>query len=141
MDSEKITVQARVAAPVATCWSYWTEPAHIIHWNFASPDWHCPQATNDLRVGGKYWTRMEARDGSFGFDFEATYDDVINHERIRYTMPDGRQADTTFVEEDGATQITTVFDAESVHSIEHQREGWQAILDNFRSYAEKQHPQ
>ncbi len=141
MESVKITVQTRITAPLALCWSCWTKPRHITQWNFASSDWHCPRATNDLRVGGKYSARMEAWDGSVGFEFEATYDDVAHHERIRYTMADGREADTRFAEENGTTQITTIFDAESVHFAEQQREGWQAILNNFKSYVETQHAQ
>lgn len=139
MHPEKITVQASINAPVATCWSCWTEPAHITQWNFASPEWHCPHATNDLRAGGRYNARMEARDGSFGFDFEATYDKVIDQQRIRYTMDDGRQADTSFAEATGATRVIVTFDAEMQNSMEMQRDGWQAILNNFKSYAEKLH--
>ncbi len=88
----KIRIEATVAAPASKVWSMWTEPKHITKWNFAIPEWHCPKAANDLKVGGKYSARMEAKDGSFGFDFEATYDEVIDQKKITYTMDDGRQA-------------------------------------------------
>ena len=139
MNTEKITVQAHIKAPLTTCWSYWTEPAHITQWNFASPDWHCPRATNDLRAGGRYSARMEARDGSVGFDFDATYDEVADQQRLHYTMDDGRRADTTFAEANGTTHVAVTFDAETQNPIAMQRDGWQAILDNFKSYTEKQH--
>lgn len=139
MHPEKITIRTRISAPIATCWACYTKPEHITQWNFASPDWHCPRATNDLRVGGRYSARMEARDGSFGFDFEAVYDEVADQERIVYTMGDGRQAAIRFGEAGDATDVTVIFDAESENPIAMQRDGWQAILDNFKSYAERQH--
>lgn len=137
MNAEKITVSASVGAPLATCWEYWTNPAHITQWNFASPEWHCPQATNDLREGGRYRARMEARDGSMGFDFEATYNEVIRHERILYTMDDGRQADTRFAGTNGTTRITVTFDAETENPAAMQQQGWQAILNNFKTHVEQ----
>ncbi|MFG0304673.1 MAG: SRPBCC family protein [Phycisphaerales bacterium JB040] len=137
MSNEQITVSAVVRAPAARVWECWTGPDHITRWNFASEDWCCPSAENDLRVGGRYRARMEARDGSVGFDFEATYDEVEPGRRLVYTMDDGRVAATTFEDRDGATAVTTVFDAEGQHPIDMQRDGWQAILDSFRRYTER----
>lgn len=136
MDTQKITVAATISTDLQKVWDYWTEPEHITNWNFASDDWHCPRAENDLQVGGKYIARMEAKDGSFGFDFEATYDEVIHQKRITYTIADGRQAITNFENIGGKTKVTTIFDAESENSVEMQRGGWQAILNNFKKYAE-----
>jgi uncharacterized protein YndB with AHSA1/START domain len=136
MNTTKITVQAEVKADPQKVWDYWTKPEHIIKWNFASDDWHCPAAENDLRVGGKMKSRMEAKDGSFGFDFEAIYDEVVDQQKITYTMLDGRQATTSFEKNGNNTKLVIVFDAESENPVEMQRGGWQAILDNFRKYAE-----
>ena len=136
MSNTKITVESVVAADVNKVWDNWTKPEYITKWNFASDDWQCPSAENDLRVGGKLISRMEAKDGSFGFDFEATYDEVIDNEKIAYTMGDGRQAITTFENLGGQTKITTVFDAENENPVEMQKGGWQAIMDNFKKYVE-----
>jgi uncharacterized protein YndB with AHSA1/START domain len=111
-------------------------PEHITKWNFASDDWCCPRASNDLKKGGKYAARMEAKDGSFGFDFEAIYDKVDNQKEIAYTMGDGRQAVTTFEDLGGKTKVTTIFDAESQNPVEMQRDGWQAIMNNFKKHVE-----
>jgi uncharacterized protein YndB with AHSA1/START domain len=132
----KITVSAAINAPVKSVWDKWTTPSHITKWNFASDDWHCPKAENDLRVGGKMNSRMEAKDGSFGFDFEATYDEVIAQQKITYTMADRRKATTTFEKSNGNTIITIVFDAENENPVEMQQGGWQAILNNFKKYTE-----
>jgi uncharacterized protein YndB with AHSA1/START domain len=132
----KITIAAAVSAEASRVWDFWTQPEHITKWNFATDDWHCPYTENDLKVGGKYLARMEAKDGSFGFDFEAVYDEVIEREKIAYTMGDGRRAITRFEDLGGTTQVTTTFDAESSNPVEMQRAGWQAILDNFKRYAE-----
>lgn len=136
MEKTKVTVEALVAANTQKVWDYWNKPEHITKWNFASDDWQCPKAENDLRVGGKYKARMEAKDGSFGFDFEVIYDEVVDQKKIAYTMLDGRQSTTTFVEEGGQTKVTTTFDAETQNDVEMQRGGWQAILDNFKKYTE-----
>ncbi|KAB7731221.1 activator of HSP90 ATPase [Rudanella paleaurantiibacter] len=136
MEPTKITIQASVAAPASKVWAYWTEPAHITRWNFATDDWQCPHAENDLRPGGKYVARMEAKDGSFGFDFEAIYDRVADGQELAYTMPDGRQVTTRFDAQDNTTLITTTFDAESQNPVEMQLAGWQAILNNFKTYTE-----
>lgn len=136
MAGEKITINAAVDAPVAKVWEYWTEPEHIKNWNNASDEWHTPHAENDLRKGGKFLSRMEVRDGSFGFDFEGVYDEVVENRRIEYTISDGRKVETNFEEKNGETHIKTTFEAESENSVEMQRDGWQAILDNFKKYAE-----
>lgn len=136
METNPITVQTTIAADPATVWACWTQPEHITQWNFATDDWQCPRAENDLRPGGTYRARMEAKDGSFGFDFEAVYDEVVPGQRIAYTMGDGRKAITQFEPREGGTHVTTHFDAESVHDRELQRSGWQAILDNFRKHTE-----
>jgi uncharacterized protein YndB with AHSA1/START domain len=132
----KITIEASIKSPVEKVWKFWTGPEHITKWNTASDDWHTPRAENDLRVGGKFLSRMEAKDGSFGFDFEGIYDQVILHERIAYTMGDGRTVDTRFIKEGDGTKVISTFDAENQNSIEMQRGGWQAILDNFKKYTE-----
>ncbi|MBT2738659.1 SRPBCC family protein [Neobacillus sp. C211] len=136
-NNEKITVKATVHAPVEKVWEYWTEPNHITKWNNASDDWHTPIAENDLTVGGKFLTRMEAKDGSFGFDFGGIYDEVKLNEAISYTMGDGRKVDITFKGHGNETQVIETFDAETTNSIEMQQAGWQAILDNFKKYSEQ----
>lgn len=136
MEKTKVTVEALIAADTKKVWDYWNKPEHITQWNFAHESWQCPSAENDLQVGGKYKARMEAKDGSFGFDFEVIYDEVVDQKKISYTMLDGRQSTTTFVEEGGKTKVTTVFDAETQNDVEMQRGGWQAILDNFKKYTE-----
>lgn len=134
MEPRKITVETRIPADIKKVWDCYTKPEHIVNWNFASDDWQCPRVENDLTVGGKYLARMEAKDGSFGFDFEAVYDEVVAQEKIAYTMGDGRQATTTFLTQDRATLVMTTFDAENQNDPEMQRSGWQAILDNFKKY-------
>lgn len=136
MSKNKITVQTTISANHAKVWDYYTNPQHITYWNFASSDWQCPVASNDMRVGGKYMARMEAKDGSFGFDFEAIYDEVIEEVGFTYTMGDGRQASATFEGLGDQTMVIINFDAESENSVEMQRNGWQAILDNFKNYVE-----
>ncbi len=133
----KITIQTNVAAPIEKVWRAYTTPTDITQWNFANDDWCCPNAAVDLKVGGAYNARMEAKDGSFGFDFEAVYEEVTPREAIALVMSDGRRARTTFETVGHGTMVTTVFDAEAQNSIEMQRNGWQAILDNFRRYAER----
>lgn len=136
MKTSKIAIEAKVLAGVSTVWNYYTKPDHIVHWNFANDDWQCPRAENDLKVGGKYIARMEAKDGSFGFDFEGIYDEIIEYERLTYTLLDGRKVTTTFEENDGETKVTTIFDPEQQNSVEMQKQGWQAILNNFKKYVE-----
>jgi len=131
-----ITVQNTVNSPIEKVWETWTKPEHIMKWNAASEDWHTPKAENDPRTGGKFSSRMEAKDGSFGFDFEGVYDEVIPQKLISYSMPDGRKVKITFESNGNETKVTETFDAENTHSAEMQRDGWQAILDNFKKYTE-----
>jgi uncharacterized protein YndB with AHSA1/START domain len=131
-----ITVESTINAPVEKVWAYWTKPEHITQWCFASQDWHTPTATNDLREGGKFSSRMEAKDGSMGFDFWGIYDVVKENNTITYTMGDGRTAQISFTAGGGATKIVETFEAESTNPVEMQQGGWQAILDNFKKYAE-----
>lgn len=134
--SNKITIAATVNADAKKVWNYYTQPEHITQWNFADPSWHCPSASNDMRPGGKYSARMEAIDGSFGFDFEAIYDEIIDGKSFTYTIPDGRQVSVTFNADGNKTAVTVTFDAENQNSPEMQKNGWQAILNNFKSYTE-----
>ena len=134
--TQKITVTAVLSTDLKTAWDAYTAPEHIVQWNFASDDWHCPRATNDIRVGGTLNSRMEAKDGSMGFDFEAVYSDVIVHEVLGFDFSDGRHIETRFVAENGATRVTTCFDAETQNPLEMQQQGWQAILDNYKRHAE-----
>jgi uncharacterized protein YndB with AHSA1/START domain len=136
MAGTKITIDSLINAPVDKVWNYWTAPEHIVNWNFASDDWCCPWAKNDLKPGGTYAARMEAKDGSFGFEFEAVYDEVEKNKRIAYTMADGRVAVTDFEDHGGQTKVTTRFDAEDQNPEDMQQQGWQAILNNFKKYVE-----
>ena len=131
-----ITVQAMIHAPMDRVWDLYTAPEHIIRWNHASDNWHSPKAENDLQAGGKFSFRMEAKDGSAGFDFFGTYQEVETGELITYTMGDGRNARVTFSEHKEGTNVEIQFEAETTHSMEMQRDGWQAILDNFKKYTE-----
>ena len=131
----KITVSTSVSAPLATVWAAYVTPEDIVQWNAASDDWHTTSSTVDLRPGGKFSSRMEAKDGSFGFDFEGSYTNVIDHELIEYSFGD-RGAQVRFEEADGAVLVTLEFDAETENPVEMQREGWQAILNNFKRHAE-----
>lgn len=137
MTFQKITISTTTSATVERAWQAFTTPADITRWNFANDDWCCPSAKADLRVGGAYKARMEAKDKSFGFDFEAVYEEVEPHKSVTLLMGDGRRARTTFEAEGTGTKVTTVFDAEAQNSIEVQRNGWQAILDNFRRHIER----
>ncbi len=132
----KITVSATINAPIAKIWDCYTNPVHITNWNFASDDWQCPTAENDLRIGGKYSARMEAKDGSFGFDFVVIYDEVVEQTTLSYTMEDGRQATTNFKTLENVVAVTTTFDAETENPVEMQQQGWQMILNNFKKYTE-----
>jgi uncharacterized protein YndB with AHSA1/START domain len=133
-----ITVQALINVPVQKVWEYWTNPKHIIHWNNASPDWHTPRAENDLRAGGKFLSRMEARDGSMGFDFEGKYSKVVPQKLIEYILEDDRKIQVFFDSQGDKTSVTEIFDAENENPVEMQETGWQAILDNFKKYVEAQ---
>lgn len=131
-----ITVSTTVKAPAAKVWQYWTEPNHIINWNAASPDWHAPRAENNLVPGGQFSCRMEAKDGSMGFDFAGVYDEVEQHSKIAYSLGDGRKVSIGFQENGQETEVTETFEAEDQNSLELQKNGWQAILDNFKRYVE-----
>lgn len=131
-----ITVEASVNAPIEKVWEAYTDPKQVTQWNHASDDWHSPNAENDLRPGGKFSYRMEAKDGSFGFDFGGTYDEVKPYELISYTIGDGRKVENVFKKEGGATRLTISFEAEGTNPVEMQRGGWQAILNNFKKYTE-----
>ncbi len=131
-----IKIENAINAPAAKVWEAYTDSKHIVNWNFASDDWCCPNVENDLKAGGKYKARMEAKDGSFGFDFEAIYDEVIPEKKIVYTIADGRKVTNTFDEKSNETRVITEFEAENQNPPEMQREGWQSILDNFKKYVE-----
>lgn len=131
-----ITVEATVNASVNRVWKFWTSPEHIIHWNNASDDWHTPQAENDFRVGGSFLSRMEAKDGSFGFDFAGAYNEIKTHELIIYTIFDGRKVRINFTSAGNFTTIIESFEAESENPIEIQKGGWQSILNSFKRYVE-----
>ncbi len=133
---QAITVETVVNAPVAKVWESWTLPQHITKWNQASADWHTPYAENDARTGGKFKSTMAAKDGSMSFDFEGIYSLVVTHQRIEYTMADGRTVKITFVANGNETKVTETFDPENENSLELQRGGWQAILDSFKKYTE-----
>ena len=132
----EITIAATIKAPVEKVWELWTSPEHITKWNAASDDWHTPHAENDLRAGGKFLSRMEAKDGSFGFDFGGVYDEVLPNQLIAYTLGDDRKVKTTFANNENETKMVVVFEAENQNPVEMQRGGWQAILNNFKKYAE-----
>lgn len=136
MDVTTITIGTLVRATPEKVWACWTEPQHIVRWNQASDDWHTTRAENDLRPGGKFLYRMEAKDGSFGFDFEGVYDEIVRLKSIKYTMDDGRKVSVEFNAINTGIEITETFEAENENSPELQRQGWQAILDNFRKYTE-----
>ncbi len=131
-----ITVETTVNAPIEKVWKFWTQPEHITKWCAASDDWHTPYAENDARTGGKFKSRMEAKDGSAGFDWEGVYSNVEVNKLIEYTMGDSRRVKIVFSDLGGTTKVTEIFDPESTNPIEMQRSGWQAILDNFRKYTE-----
>lgn len=133
-----VTVEATVKAPIEKVWTFWSEPQHIMKWCAASDDWHAPVAENDLREGGKFLTRMEAKDGSFGFDFGGVYTRVQKHKQIDYELGDGRKVHITFEPRGNETRIIETFDTETQNPVDMQRTGWQAILDNYKTYAESQ---
>lgn len=131
-----LTATALANAPIEKVWKCWTTPSDIRQWNHASPDWHCPEAALDLTVGGSFLYRMEAKDGSFGFDFAGTFDEMTAPVSLAYTMGDGRKATIRFTEVAEGTRIQEQFEAESQNTLELQQQGWQAILDNFKTYVE-----
>jgi uncharacterized protein YndB with AHSA1/START domain len=134
---QSITVQADVKAPVEKVWKLWTDVEHVKQWNSASPDWHTPNGRNDLRVGGTYSYTMAAKDGSVSFDFGGTYTKVDQHRVIESKLGDDRMVKVIFEKSGSGTRVVETFDAEEQNSVEMQRGGWQAILDNFKKYAEE----
>lgn len=136
MKPETVTIEALVDVPSTTVWEHYTATARLPRRNFASDDWCRPVAQNRLRVGGTYRARMEATDGSLGFDFVAVYDEVLAQETLSLVLADGRTVWVTFTPTVGGTKMTTAFDAETEYSVEQQRDGWQAILNNFNACAE-----
>ena len=129
-----ITIQSTIEAPLENVWEFWTKPEQIVNWAFASDDWEAPDAENDVRVGGKFKIVMAAKDKSFSFDFAGHYTTVKDHELIEYDMEDGRHVITKFEELPEGIRVTQSFDPEKVNSEAMQRDGWQAILDNFKKY-------
>ncbi len=135
-ENKTITVENTVKAPVEKVWKFWTGPEHIEKWNNASDDWHTPHTENDLWVDGKFVSRMEAKDGSFGFDFGGIYDVIKENEYIEYTIADGRKVKVSFTSSGNETKVVETFETESTYPIELQRGGWQVILDSFKKYTE-----
>ena len=133
---ERITISTTVNASAPKVWEYWTKPEHMTQWNQASDDWYCPRAENDLTVGGKLVSRMEAKDGSMGFEFGGTYDSIEINKKLAFTMGDGRKVEVIFTGDNGKTTIVESFDPESSNPVDMQRAGWQAILDSFKRYIE-----
>lgn len=136
-NKQTITIKTKINAPIEKVWEFWTEPEHIKKWNNASDDWHTTAAENDLKVGGKFLSRMEAKDGSVGFDFYGIYDEVKLNHSIAYTLGDERKVRITFDSVEKKTEVTETFEAESENSVEMQEAGWQAILNNFKKYTEE----
>jgi uncharacterized protein YndB with AHSA1/START domain len=137
-DHTKIMVSISIETSIADCWKKLTSPEHIVHWNAASPEWHTPHAINDLTVGGNFAYRMEARNGSMGFDFTGVYTEIVPQSLIKYKLEDGRKVEITFEElSASSTRVTEVFDPEIENPVDMQRQGWQAILANFKKYAEQ----
>lgn len=132
----QISINTIIAAPLKKAWDYYTKPEHIVNWNFASDDWQCPSASNDMRVGGTYTARMEAKDGSFGFDFGATYTAIDEGRSFTYVLGDNRTVKVDFIPKAEKTEIHILFDAETQNPIEMQRDGWFAILVNYKKYTE-----
>ena len=118
-------------------WNYWTEPEHIVNWNFVSGDWHCPAAENNLETGGSFRSTMASKDGAMSFEFEGIYDEVVDRKKIAYSMSDGRGVIVEFANQDNQVKVTESFDPEQTNPEEMQRAGWQAILDNFMKYVER----
>lgn len=136
--ADPITIETTVNAPLKQVWERWTQPEHITKWNFASDDWECPTSENDLRVGGSFSARMQAKDGSMGFDMAGTYTDVEEHKLIEFDMGDERHVKVEFAETPDGVRIVETFDPEGTYPVEYQRAGWQAILDNFKQYTESE---
>lgn len=137
MKKDSITVETVVNVTLRTAWEHWTQPRHIMNWNFASDDWHCPAAKNELRPGGNFSYTMSSKDGQHSFDFEGTYSEIDEGKKIRYSIADGRDVEVLFRESNGRTTVIETFEPENMHSKEMQKAGWQSILDNFKTYVER----
>jgi len=131
-----ITVKATIQAPITKVWEYWTSPTHVKNWNFATSDWHCPNATNDLKVGGEFHYTMAAKDESMSFDFWGTYQNLEQGKRLDILIGDGRQMKVTFDSTNEGTIVIEEFEPEKLNPEEMQKAGWQMILDNFKQYVE-----
>lgn len=131
-----ISVSCSITLDKASVWKLWNSPEHVINWNFAAPEWHCPHAESDFQAGGKFSYTMAARDQSFSFEYSGVYDEIQESDVLNFTLDDGRKVTVEFVEENGVTQINEKFEPENENPLEMQRAGWQAILDNFKKYAE-----
>jgi uncharacterized protein YndB with AHSA1/START domain len=134
-----ITVRSEINLTIPEVWNLWTTPEDIVKWNYASEDWHTPKAFNELSEGGSFNFRMEARDGSFGFDFYGVYDSIIPNKKICYTLGDGRKVEISFEGKNNKVEIVESFEAESTNPVEMQKSGWQSILNNFKKYAESRY--
>ena len=134
--AKTITIETTINAPIEKVWTMWNGPEHITKWATGSPDWHTPYAENDLRVGGKFLSRMSAKDGSASFDFIGVYDEIKTNSLIAYTIGDGRKVKTTFTSNGKTVTIIQTFEAETQNTLERQRTGWQMILDNFKKHVE-----
>lgn len=131
-----ITIKSEINTPLNKVWKYWTNPAQVMHWNFASDDWHCPKAENHLVVDGEFHYEMAAKDGSASFDFWGTYTNIETGKLIEIVLGDNRKMSVSFEFKDGITTVTETFEPENIHSLEMQKAGWQAILDNFKKFVE-----
>ncbi len=131
-----ITVETNVNGCVIKIWEFWTKPDHIVNWNFAIPEWHCPRVENDLEVGKSFSYRMESKDGSMGFDYAGTYNRIEPHALIEYVLEDGRTVSIDFKKLDDSVSIVETFEVEDTNTLEQQKQGWQAILENFKKYVE-----
>lgn len=131
-----ITVQNNIEAPIDKVWELWTSPEHVMQWNYASNDWHCPKASSEFKVGGEFHYIMAAKDGSIEFDFCGTFTKIMDQNSIQIFLEDGRAMNLLFEQDGHATKVTETFEPEEVNSLELQKQGWQAILDNFKAYVE-----
>ncbi len=136
MSTQKIHVSTKIQRDIQTIWNAWTQPEHVIHWNFASDTWHCPKASNDLQVGGKFSYTMASKDGEMSFDFEGVYNEVIPEQKIAYAMSDGRQVEIHFTKVADGILVEEIFDPEQMNPLDLQQAGWQAILNQFTKYTE-----